>query len=240
MQKTLTSVALSCCLISMFHSAQAGVSLTNKVVTDYTLNGISQTKGDPALQVSLDWAGKNGVYAGAWTSNVDFRPFENSRNEIDYYIGKYSQLNKAIGVDTGIAYYTYHGASNSDDSNYPEVYAKFGYNSSLGDSELNFFYTNDYLGLDSRGYNMAVAHKFQIAEGHHIRLSYDRSTSRDVDKFAWGGSDKDSYDHFRAEYMTSWKEIDINLAVEDTNNLADFYDADERVVLSVGKTFEFK
>ena len=239
MQKTLTSVAVSCCLLSIFHSAQAGVSLTVTAVTDYTLNGISQTQGDPALQNSLDWAAENGLYAGIWTSNVDFGPADKTSTEIDYYIGKYWQLNKAIGVDTGVAYYTYHGASLSDDYNYPEVYAKFGYNSSLGDSELNFFYTNDYLGYNSNGYNVAVAHKFQLAEGHNIRLSYDHSISPDVDKFAWGGSDKKYYDHFRAEYMTSWKEIDINLAVEDTNNLDDAYDADERVILTVGKTFEF-
>jgi len=242
MQKTLTSVAVSYCLLSMFHSAHAGVTLTTTAVSDYTLNGISQTGSDPALQVSLDWAGENGLYAGTWTSNVDFRPFENSRNEIDYYIGKYSQLNKAVGVDTGIAYYTYHGAPTSDDFNYPEIYAKFGYNSSLGDSELNLFYTNDYLGTDVTGFNVAVAHKFQIAEGHNIRISYDRSISGEDDpaKPAWGGSDNKFYDHFRAEYMTSWKEIDINLAVEDTNNIGDDFDADERVVLSVGKTFEFK
>jgi len=239
MQKTLTSVAVSCCLLSMFHSAQADVSLTNTAVTDYTLNGISQTQGDPALQTSLDWAGKNGLYVGAWTSNVDFGVADKTSQEIDYYIGNYLQLNEKIGLDAGIAYYTYHGASLSDDYNYPEVYAKFGFNSSLGDSELNFFYTNDYLGLDSRGYNVAVAHKFQIAEGHNIRLSYDRSISPDVDKFAWGGSDEKFYDHYRAEYMTSWKELDITLAVEDTNDLDDGYDADARVVLSVGKTFNF-
>ncbi len=239
MQKTLTSVAVSCCLLSLFHSAQAGVSITGTAVSDYTLNGISQTQGDPALQASLDWAGEKGLYAGTWASNVDFGPADNIEIEVDYYIGKYWQLNKEIGLDTGIAYYTYHGDSLSDESSYPEVYAKFGYNSSLGDSELNFFYTNDYLGLDSRGYNVAVAHKFQIAEGHNIRLSYDRSISPDVDKFAWGGSDEKYYDHFRAEYLTSWKELDFNLAVEDTNNIDDSYDADSRIVLSVGKTFNF-
>jgi len=240
MQKTLTSVAMSCCLLSMLHTAQAGVSLTNTVVSDYTLNGISQTQEDPALQVSLDWAGDNGLYIGAWTSNVDFGPAYKTSTEIDYYIGNYWQLNEKMGLDAGIAYYTYHGASESDDFNYPEAYAKFGFNSSLGDSELNFFYTNDYLGYKSRGYNVAVAHKFQIAEGHNIRLSYDRSISPDVDKFAWGGSDEKFFDHFRVEYITSWKDLDITLAAEDTNhNLDDFYNADSRILLSVGKTFDF-
>ncbi|RKZ78597.1 MAG: hypothetical protein DRQ35_05700, partial [Gammaproteobacteria bacterium] len=144
MQKIYTSAALSCCLLSMLHSAQADVSLTVTAVTDYTLNGISQTQGDPALQASLDWAGTDGlsgVYAGVWTSNVDFGRYDKINREIDVYFGKYWQLNEKIGLDTGIAYYTYHGVSYADDYDYPEVYAKFGYNSSLGDSELNFWYT---------------------------------------------------------------------------------------------------
>lgn len=239
MQKTFTSVAVSCCLFSMFHSAQADVSLTVTAVTDYTLNGISQTQSDPALQVGLDWAGENGLYAGAWTSNVDFGKDDKTSQEIDIYFGKYWQLTEKIGLTTGLAYYTYHGASYSDDYDYHEALAKFGYNSSLGDSELNFWYTNDYNGLDADHSVVVLAHKFEVAEGHNIGLIYKHSTSHDEDKFAWGGSNNKSYDHFRAEYTTSWKGIDFNLAVEDTSNIADYYDADARVVLSVGKSFSF-
>lgn len=242
MQKTLTSVALSCCLLSMFHSAQADVSLTVTAVTDYTLNGISQTQGDPALQGSVDWAGTDGlsgVYAGVWTSNVDFGKDDKIDREIDIYIGKYWQLNEKFGLDTGIAYYTYHGVSYADDYDYPEVYARFGYNSSLGDSELNFWYTSDYNGLGADHSVVMLAHKFEVAEGHYIGLLYKHSKSYDEDKFAWGGTNEDSYEHYRIEYTTSWKGIDINLAAEDTSNLAGYYDADERVVLSIGKTFNF-
>ena len=242
MQKTLTSVAVSCCLLSMFHSAQADISATVTAVTDYTLNGISQTQGDPALQGSVDWAGTDGlsgVYAGTWASNVDFGKDEDTNLEVDFYIGKYWQLNEKIGLDTGIAYYTYYGASYSDDYDYPEVYAKFGYNSSFGDSGLNFFYTNDYNGTGADTSVVWITHKFKVAEGHYIQLRYDRSKSYDEDKFIWGGSNEDSYDHYRIEYTTSWKGLDFNLAAEDTSNLADYYDADERVVLSIGKTFGF-
>jgi len=239
MQKTLTSVAVSCCLLSVFHSAQADFSITATAVTDYTLNGISQTQSDPALQVGVDWAGENGLYAGSWASNVDFGAPDETDLEIDFYFGKYWQLNEEIGLTTGIAYYTYYGASYSKDYNYPEVYAKFGYNSSIGDSELNFWYTNDYNGSGADTAVAMVAHKFEVAEGHNIKLIYKYSRSFDIDKFDWGGSNNKYYNHFRVEYTTSWKGIDINLAAEDTSNLADYYDADARVVLSVGKTFNF-
>jgi uncharacterized protein (TIGR02001 family) len=239
MKKTLTSVVVNCCLLSMFHSAQADISLTNTVVSDYTLNGISQTQGNPALQVSLDWGGMDGLYAGIWTSRVDFGTADKTSNEVDYYVGKYWQLNEKTGLDVGIAYYSYHGASFSDDYNYPEAHAKFSYNSSFGDSELNFWFTNNYGNLGADNSVVVLAHKFKVAEGHNIRLIYKHSTSHDEEKFAWGGSNNKSYDHYRVEYITNWKGLDINLAAEDTNDIADFYDADSRIVLSVGKTFNF-
>ncbi len=239
MQKTLTSVAVSCCLLSIFHPAQADVSLTTTAVSDYTLNGISQTQGDPALQASLDWSGKNGLYTSLWTSDVDFGAADKTSREIDLYIGKYWQLNKKIGLDAGIAYYTYHGASSSDDYNYPEIHSNFNYSSSLGTSELKFFYTNNYGNLDASNLTTHITHKFQLAKGHDIKLTFDHSKSFDVDKFAWGGSDADTYDHYRVEYLTSWKKLDISLAAEDTNDLGAGYDGDSRVLLSVGKTFKF-
>lgn len=239
MKKILILTATSCCVVAMSNTARADWSLTAKAVSDYTFNGVSQTQGDPALQVSVDWAGKNGLYAGAWTSNVDFGQADKTSNELDFYIGKYWQLNDKVGLDAGLAYYTYHGAPFSDDYNYPEAYAKLGFNSSLGDSELNFWYTNDYFGTEGDHHILQLAHKFNVGDGKNIRLSYARSNSGDTNKWSWGGTDGKYYDHFRAEYITSWKGLDLNVAIEDTSNIDNGFDADSRAVFSVGKSFNF-
>ena len=99
-------------------------------------------------------------------------------------------------------------------------------------------YTNDYSGLGTDNYALTLAHSFQLAEGHSLRLGYTRQMSGDGDA-TWGGSDPDSYDHFRVGYSTSWKDFNINLAAEDTDDVGDWADADSRVVLSVSKTFAF-
>ena len=52
--------------------AQAEISSTLTLASDYDFRGISQTARDPALQASLDWASESGFYLGAWVSNVDF------------------------------------------------------------------------------------------------------------------------------------------------------------------------
>ena len=190
----------------------ANFSSTVNLTSDYTFNGVSQTQNDPALQASLDYAADSGWYAGTWASNVDFGAGDDTNIEWDFYVGNYWQLNERFGLDAGIAYYTYHGDDASSDYAYPEAYAKFGYSSELGATELNFWYSWDYFGLDVDHYILMVAHTFELAQGHSIRVSFDRSISDNEQKWAWDGSD--AYNHYRAEYMTSWKGFDFNLAAQ--------------------------
>ena len=207
--------AATACLLALSTTAAADVSSTVNLASDYTFNGVSQTGNDPALQGSLDYAAESGFYAGTWASNVDFGSGEDTNIEWDAYVGQYFQLNEKAGLDTGIA--------------------KFGYSSSLGDSELNFWYSWDYFGLDVSHYIAMVAHTIEVAPGHNIKMTFDRSTSADENKWAWDG--KDAYNHYRVEYMTSWKTLDFDLAFENTS--MDYDAADARVVLSVSHTFSF-
>jgi len=230
MNKTMAAAATAC-LLSVSAGAVADISSTVKLASDYTFNGVSQTDNKPALQASLDYAAESGFYAGTWASNVDFG--DDTNIEWDVYAGKYFQLNEKLGLDAGIAYYTYQGQNS--DGNYPEAYAKFGYASSMGASELNFWYSWDYFGADVGHYIAMAAHTFEVAPGHNVRVSFDRSTSEDVKKWAWDS--KKAYNHYRVEYMTSYKGFDMNLALEDTNMNMDA--ADTRVVFSVAHTFNF-
>jgi uncharacterized protein (TIGR02001 family) len=232
MNKSIIALATSF-LLATSSAALADVSATVNLTSDYTFNGVSQTGNDPALQGSLDYAGADGFYTGAWASTVDFGSADDTNAELDVYVGNYFQLDEKIGLDAGIAYYTYHGDSASDTYNYPEAYAKFNYTSSLGNTELNFWYSWDYFGLDAGHYITMVAHTFEVAPGHNVRASFDRSTSSDVNEWAWNGNE--SYNHARVEYMTSYEGFDLNLALEDTNMNID--SADSRIVLSVSRTF---
>jgi len=212
--------------------AHADWSATVTGASDYTFNGVSQTMNDPALQASLDKSLDDGVYVGTWASNVDFGGDTNI--EWDFYAGQYISLNDALSLDYGIAYYTYHGDDNSDDGNYPEAYAKFGYTTAVGVTEFNFWYSWDYFGTGA-GHTIAmVAHSYEVAPNHTLRASFDVSNSLDGDKWLWDGNDS-SYNHYRLAYQTSYKGFDLELAAENTS--LDWDTADERVVFSISKTF---
>ena len=234
MNNKVINTVLATALLATSSVALADVSATVKLASDYTFNGVSQTSNDPALQASLDYANDSGFYTGSWISNLDFGNADDTNIEWDFYVGQFMQLNENISLDVGLAYYTYHGDSVSDSYYYPEAYSKFGYSSSLGNSELNFWYTNDYFGFGADHYIMMAAHTFTVAEGHDVRLSFDRSTSKNVKEWSWDGK---GYNHYRVEYMTSQFGFDFNIAAENTT--LDWDTADERIVLSVSRTFSF-
>ncbi len=231
-RQTVLAAALPLALLST--SAMADLSATVTLVSDYTFNGVSQTMNDPAIQGSLDYAfADSGMYVGTWASNVDFG--DGTDIEWDAYFGNYVEINDALSVDYGIAYYSYHGEDYSSDGNYFETYAKFGYTNSLGFTELNFWYAWDYFGTDAGHVISMVAHTFEIAPNHAIRASFDISNSLDGNKFAWDGNDK-SYNHYRLAYQTSFAGFDFELAGENTS--LDWDTADERIVASISRSFD--
>ncbi|WP_371373423.1 TorF family putative porin [Thalassotalea aquiviva] len=231
--KSLTKkFILSLPLIFATQSALADWSTTVTAASDYTFNGVSQTDNSPAIQASLDKALSDGVYLGTWASNVDFGGKTNT--EWDFYLGQYKQLNDKVSVDYGIAYYTYHGDNASSDGNYPEVYTNFSYANALGHTELNFWYSWDYFGTGAGHMVSMLAHTVKLAPNHALRASFDVSNSFDGDKWRWDG-DNSSYHHYRLAYQTSYAGFNLELAAENTN--LDWDTADERVVLSVSRTF---
>lgn len=209
---------------------------------------MSQTDNGPALQLGLDYAMDNDVYVGTWASNVDFG--DDTFAELDVYLGKYFQVSQAASIDTGIAYYTYHGQVNkaesapgeddalaaSSDGNYAEVYGKFGLESEFGFSEFNLWYAWDYFGGGDEHAIAMIAHSYEVAEGHTLRLSVDQSMYLD-DDVKWDGK-KSYYTHYRLGYETSYEGFDFELAVEDTS-IADDNTADLRFVAGVSHTYEF-
>ena len=94
---------------------QFALAITPGLYSDYRNSGISQTLGDPAAQLDLMLSHASGLYAGVWTSNVDFGydwandDHFGTRQEIDYYLGYYWQITDAISLDGYYNHYTFPG-----------------------------------------------------------------------------------------------------------------------------------
>jgi len=110
------------------HEFSANVALT----TDYMYRGISQSNEQPAISGGFDYGYSTGgfadVYAGIWTSSLDFADGDTSI-EIDYYGGLTGEFSNNISWDVGGFYYQYPGtdADAAGDFDFFEVYGNLGY-----------------------------------------------------------------------------------------------------------------
>jgi uncharacterized protein (TIGR02001 family) len=95
---------------------QFSLTVTPVLVSDYRASGISQTLGDPAAQLALTLSHASGLYAGIWTSNVDFGHGDQARQELEYYAGYYWQISDDISLDAWYTQYDFSGASQYNQS----------------------------------------------------------------------------------------------------------------------------
>lgn len=95
--------------LMMIASAEAQISGTVTLTTDYLFRGVTQTSNNPAIQGGIDYAG-GAFYAGVWGSNVDFGADETL--ELDLYAGFRPTLGP-VALDLGLIGYFYPGATDA-------------------------------------------------------------------------------------------------------------------------------
>ena len=88
-------------------------SMTATGTSDYMFRGFSQTREDPAFQLSFD-ATYGIFYAGVWGSNIDFDEANAFKEdiEIDFYAGITPTLG-SVTFDLGVLYYFYPGVDDN-------------------------------------------------------------------------------------------------------------------------------
>jgi uncharacterized protein (TIGR02001 family) len=135
----------------------AEFSSTITAVSDYDFRGFSQSAKDPALQASLDYAFDNGVYIGAWASNVDFEPADGDV-ELDLYIGYGADISDTVAWSASVVYYAYPG---SDDlGEYWEAFVGLD----VGPISLKQWYADDLYEIGESGLYTEANGTFPIGE----------------------------------------------------------------------------
>jgi len=161
-------------------------------VSQYRFRGIEQTSGSPAVQAGVDFAHKNGFYAGAWTSNVtwiqDLNGANSGTREVDYFLGFKTSLS-GVAVDVGYIRYSFpgntsgaigtlgYGSFSNADTN--EAYLGLGY------GIFNFKYSRsvgDFLGnINSGGSNYYdLSLNFDLGNGFVLVPHVGRQTVSNV------------------------------------------------------------
>jgi uncharacterized protein (TIGR02001 family) len=224
--------------------ANAELSSTWTLASDYDFRGISQSATDPALQGSIDFATDNGWYVGAWASNVDFPAvldendavlFEEVNYEVDLYTGFSGGDEEGLGWDVGIVYYMYPDES---DYNFPEIYGGATYNWFEG----KLWYSNDFGGSEEDAWYVEGNGTFPIGESGfsvlaHLGYSYgdywdSLTEGTDLDGEYMDYSVGVGYDV--SNFSLALKYVDTDGDLETTD---DPFNNEGRVIFTISTTF---
>lgn len=213
-------------LLAVSGMASAGISSTITLTNDYDFRGVSQSAKDPALQASLDYANeKNGWYAGAWASNVDFG--DNTDFELDLYTGFTGKTDAGLGWDAGLVYYTY----DEHKYNFPEVYAALSYSYFKG----KLSYTNDYGGDSTEGHVGA----FNLALDANVPLPVENLAATAHVGRSEGNRGFPDYTDYSVGVTYAIQKFNLGLKYVDTNlpnPHTDEFNSEGRVVFTVATT----
>ena len=118
-----------------------------KLANEYNLRSVSQTQGQPAVQSYAELVLKNGLYAGIWTSNVDFEGTD-PYAEFDYYGGIRHTWNQ-LSLDGGYVYIDYLGEDAGHELDFWKIYgiAKYAVTADLTIG-ANLFWSNSFIGFN--------------------------------------------------------------------------------------------
>ncbi len=232
MNKSTMTALLATAGMSFVLPAQAELSSTLGLYSDYVFRGVSQTLEDPAVQVSFDWANEDGWYAGIWGSNVDFG--DDAGIEVDYYGGYAGETGNGLGYDFQLVYYTY--PSSDDQNDYPELLFNFNYNVFKG----LIGYTWDNFGTDESALYLEGGFEHDLGNDFGIHGSVGYSDYSSADNLFFTGS-PDNYVSWNLGVSKSWNGFDFALDYFDTNDdgeeLFGSETTDSRVVLSISRSF---
>jgi len=163
-KKTLLALAAALAVATPAIS-YADVSFNIGAVTDYRYRGISQTRGEPALQGGADYS--NGpFYVGAWASNIKWiKDFGGDADvEIDLYGGFKGEITKELTYDVGVLTYQYPSNKMNPNANTTEIYGALTY----GPATLKYSHalTDTFANPDSKNsYYLDLSAGFDVGSG---------------------------------------------------------------------------
>ncbi len=232
------TVLLAAGSMGLVNAAEPESALTYNigVVNNYLYRGISQTRGEPAVQGGVDYADKSGFYVGAWASSIKWIEdysytspgtkgswaSTTGTTELDIYGGYKFDLSPGTTLDVGYLRYEYLGNNLQNNPSYSnastdEIYV--GMSTPLFNVKFSYALSNLFgqasqptAGLNAKGATYTeFSREFDLGSGFKLTPKAGMTSMNSNVKDANGGS-------------TSYNDYSLTLSKE----------LQEGLVLSVG------
>lgn len=204
------------------------------LASDYVFRGVSQTREDPAVQGGFDITHDTGLFAGIWSSNVDFvdggANNDEADQEVDLYLGYGQSISENFSFDTSVYRYIYPGTAKGFDLDYTELLASLYFQDSLS---ATIGYSEDVFGTSEDGIYYQVAGS--------LPLPYEFVFGAAIGYYDLDDAYNNSYTDWNVGVGRSFGSFTVDVVYHDTSSDAEkiFGDvADRRVVLSLKANFD--
>ena len=182
-------------------------------VSDYRTRGISQTLGNPAAQASVTLLHGSGLYAGAWTSNVDFGDDFKTREEFEYYAGYNWQMTDAISLDLGYIKYSYPKESQFNLSEFYAILDTYGV-------QFGAYYSRDTpnaFGEHQTTLYTYLGYATLLPGEVGLKLRYGHNDVKDPAFWSTRGDTRDSYHEWEVGLTRDFVGVTWGLSYIDTD-----------------------
>lgn len=189
------------------------------LTTDYVRRGVTQSDGNPALQLGGEVSFANGIYVGAWgsTTDIDNGAGRQRDREVNYYVGYALDLGESWRLTANTVAYAYPGQTGSIDYDYREYSVGGSYDDRIW---LEYSYSPDlyHSGLSST--NIDVFAEWPLNGTWSIGAGAGRY---DTSKLT--GS---AYLYWQLGITATFKWADVDLRIHDTDKWVPIISTPER------------
>ncbi|MEP7244647.1 MAG: TorF family putative porin [Gammaproteobacteria bacterium] len=151
---SLTVVALAFALSAIpVHAAAPAVDLSQfhldlAVTSDYVVQGVTRSQGDPSLQGQLGWMNDAGWMAGAWLATINLNPGHGPTWELDPYVAKRWVLGRDWSARMDLTRYVLRPSLRNIDYDYTDVRAALSFRDVV---DMAIGWSPDYSGYSGVG-----------------------------------------------------------------------------------------
>lgn len=184
------------------------LAITLGVLSDYRNLGVSQTQGDPALQMSAVLSHSSGAYLGLWSSSFDFGDNYKAYREDGYYVGYNLPINDNISIDASLARYEYPNEASFDTN---EVYVV----ADVYKFKLGYLYDFDVKDTPNL-VSYFAGYTFDLPMESSLLVKYGY-TDYNFDIVSASGKTRQTYNYWEAKLSKNFAGIDWSATFTDTD-----------------------
>ncbi len=216
LQRILTGLMI---FLSWHSAVAADFSGYFLLTTDYVFRGVTQSDGDPAVQLGVDTSFASGLYLGAWGSTIDIYngPGRQRETEVIYYSGYSYNASMRWSFGTNLIAYTYPGTKGEIDYDYREVTL---YGNYMDRAWLEYSYSPDIYNTGKSTRNVEMLSEWPLPKSLSLSIG--------VGHYDVSSLSGDSYYYWQFGITRPFGLIEVDLRFHDTSDWVRIISTEER------------